>query len=118
VSYARASLGDTWDTVKSMSASVDPYLPEVFCRIDQLKALHQNRTPLEALFGKAPTVAVPKCINVPPGQNGIGVEKALKPLRAASYLYQNPSVVWAGLTAVMVVPFLAGYVVGRRSRAT
>src|SRR5512144_1537789 len=80
-------LGDTWDTVKSMSAAIDPYLPEALCRIDEIRALHKDRTALQAFFGKPPTVPVPNCMQALPGQHGIGVEKALKPLRAAAYVY-------------------------------
>lgn len=112
----RATLGDTWDTVKSLSVGIDPYLPEALCRVDQIRALHKDRTALQAFFGKPPTVPVPNCIAMPPGQKGIGVEKALAPLRAAAYVYQNPMVVWAGLTAVLMIPFAAGYFVGKRSR--
>lgn len=110
------ALGDTWDTVKSMSASVDPYLPEALCRIDQIRALRQGRTPLQALFGKKPTVPIPACITTPAGRGGIGVEKAIKPLRAGAYVYRHPTIVWAGLTAILGVPMLVGYMLGRRSK--
>jgi hypothetical protein len=113
---AQVALGDTWDTVKSMSGGVDPYLPEALCRIDQLRALTVDRTPLQALFGKGPTVPVPVCAMTAPGQKGIGVEKAIKPLRAAVFVDQHPIVVWLGLTAVLMVPFVAGYAVGRMKK--
>ena len=114
---ARVALGDTWDTVKSLSGSVDPYLPEALCRIDQLRALRQDRTALQVLFGKRKTVAVPTCARIRddlPG--GIGVEKAIKPLRAAVYVYENPASVWLGAAAVFMVPFLIGYAVGRNKK--
>lgn len=110
------ALGDAWGTVKSMSGGVDSYLPEVFCRIDQLRALRKDRSPLQAMFGKAPTVPVPSCVEMPPGMPGIGVQSAIKPLRAGVYLYQHPTIVWLGLAAVFAVPFLAGYAVGRRKK--
>jgi len=113
---AQAALGDTWDTVKSMSGGVDPYLPEALCRVDQIRALRKDRTALQIFFGKKPTVPVPNCTPQPPGRNGIGVEKAIKPLRAAAYAYQHPVVVWLGLTAILVVPFLAGVAVGRSKK--
>jgi hypothetical protein len=111
-----AALGDTWDTVKSMSGAVDPYLPEALCRIDQIRALRKGRTALQTFFGKSPTVPVPDCYSLAPGQGGIGVEAAIKPLRAAVYVYQHPIIVWLGLTAVLAVPFIAGYVVGRSKK--
>lgn len=110
------ALGDAWDTIKSASAAIDPYLPETFCRIDELRALHKDRTALQAFFGKPPTVPVPNCVRTLPGQHGIGVEKALKPLRAAAYVYRHPVAVWAGLTAILTIPFVAGYFVGRGQR--
>ena len=112
----RAAMGDTWDTVKSLSAGIDPYLPEALCRVDQIRALRKDRSPLEAMLGKGPTVPVPSCYEVAPGQSGIGVEKALKPLRAGVYVYEHPIVVWLGATAVLAVPMLIGYMLGRRTK--
>lgn len=94
----------------------DPYLPEVFCRVSQLKAMTTGRTPVQILAGKKPTVPVPVCKLTPLGLKGIGVEKAIKPLRAAVYVGQNPSVVWIGAAAIVGVPLLLGYMLGRRSR--
>jgi hypothetical protein len=110
-------LGDTWDTVKSMSASVDPYLPEAFCRVDQIRALRKDRTVAQAMFGKKPTVPVPACVRVPDNKpGGVGVSKVIDKLRAVTYVYQHPIVVWLGLTAVLAVPFLAGVAVGRMKK--
>ena len=69
--------------------AVDPYLPEVFCRLSQLQALSKDRTPLQALFGKKPTVPVPVCTSTPPGKGGIGLERAVKPLRVAVFVNQQ-----------------------------
>jgi hypothetical protein len=99
-----------------LGGAVDPYLPEAICRVSQLQALSKGRTPLQALFGKKPTVAVPTCANTPPGQKGMGLEKAIKPLRALVYVNQHPTVMWAGLTALLVVPMLVGYMIGRKTR--
>ena len=94
----------------------DPYLPEAICRVSQLKALSVNRTPLQAMFGKRPTVAVPSCSTTPPGRKGAGVEKAIGPLRKLVYVSQHTTAVWAGLTALLVVPMLVGYMIGRKTR--
>ncbi len=110
------ALGDTWSTIKAMSSAVDPYLPEAFCRIDQIRALKKDRTPLQALFGKKPTTSIPNCAVTPEGRGGIGVDKAIRPLRAGVYVYRKPITVWLGLTAVLTVPFLIGYAVGRKRR--
>lgn len=114
---AVAALGSTWDdalsVVKGMSGSVDPYLPEVLCRVDQIRALRKDRSAIQALFGKAPTVPVPDCATTAPGLPGVGVEQAVAPLRAYVYMNKNPAVVWLGLTAALMIPFLLGYSVGR-----
>jgi len=100
----------------AIGGAADPYFPEAICRITQLRALREGRTPVQALFGKKPTVPVPQCVQMPPGQKGIGVEKVLKPLRALVYVNQHPATVWLGLTALLGTPILIGYMIGRRSR--
>lgn len=116
----QVALGGALDTVmsavKSVSGSVDPYLPEAFCRVDQIRALRQDRTALQAMFGKRPTVPVPVCVKMPPNMKGVGVEKAIRPLRAVVYLEQHPGMVWLGLTAALAIPFFAGYTVGRMKK--
>jgi hypothetical protein len=100
----------------AVGGATDPYFPEVICRFSQLQALSKGRTPLQALMGKKPTVAVPACAKTPPGKGGIGLERAVKPLRAAVFVNQHPIAVWAGLTAILGVPMLVGYMIGKRSR--
>ncbi len=100
----------------AIGGATDPYLPEVMCRIAQLQALGKGRTPLQTLFGKKPTVAVPACAAVAPGRGGIGLEKAVKPLRSLVYVNQHPVAVWLGLTALLGVPVLLGYMIGKGSR--
>jgi hypothetical protein len=115
-----AALGSTFDdvmsTVKQMGGAIDSYLPEALCRVDQLRALRKDRSPVQALFGKKPTVPVPVCYKTPPGQKGVGVVSAMKPLRGSVYIYEHPTLVWVGLTAVFAVPFLAGFLVGRKTK--
>ena len=119
------SMGDSLsDLIKCAGSAVgtaiggatDPYLPEVFCRITQLKALTTGRTPLQAMFGKKPTVPVPACATTPSGKGGIGLERAIKPLRALVYVNKHPTTVWLGLTALLGVPLLVGYMIGRKAR--
>lgn len=96
------------------SGAVDPYLPEVICRISQLQALSTGRTPIQAMFGKKPTVPVPTCNSTPATAKGkVGLDRAVKPLRALVYVNQHPVVIWAGLTALLGVPLLAGYMIGK-----
>lgn len=95
-------------------AATDPYLPEVICRISQLQALAKDRTPLQAMFGKKPTVPVPNCVKTPAGiKGGLGLERAIKPIRGLVYVNQHPSTVWLGLTALFGIPLLAGYLLGK-----
>ena len=102
--------------IVAASGISDPYLPEVACRVSQLQALTTGRTPVQILIGKKATIQVPACKPTPPGQKGIGVEKAIGPLRAAVYVGQNPSIVWLGAAAIVGVPLLLGYMLGTRSR--
>ena len=122
---AHAALGDAFSDLlacgksavgTAVGGAVDPYLPEVICRISQLQALSKGRTPLQAMLGKKPTVAVPVCARTPAGKPGIGLERAVKPLRALVYVNQHPIAAWAGLTAIIGVPMLVGYMIGKRSR--
>lgn len=100
----------------AVGGATDPYLPEVICRIGEIQALTTGRTPLQTLFGKKPTVAVVPCKPAPPGKGGIGLEHAVKPLRAIVYLQRNPIAVWLGITAVLAVPMTLGFILGRKSR--
>jgi hypothetical protein len=122
---AQAAMGDTFSDLMKCGQSAagaviggatDPYLPEAICRISQLQALGKDRTPLQALFGKKPTVPVPACVSTPPGRPGIGLERAIKPLRALVYVNKHPMTVWLGLTAIIGVPMLVGYMIGRKAK--
>lgn len=94
----------------------DPYLPEVLCRVQQLQAMTKGRTPLQILTGKKPVAPIPPCKEIPLGRKSIGVDKAIKPLRTVVYVGQNPHVVWLGAAAIVGVPLLLGYMLGRGSR--
>ena len=121
----RSALGDSLsDLVKcgqsaigtAIGGAADPYLPEMLCRVTQLQALGKGRTPLQTLFGKKPTVPIPACVTTPPGKGGIGLERAIKPMRALVYVNKNPATVWLGLTALLGVPMLIGYAIGKKAR--
>jgi len=94
----------------------DPYIPEILCRVSQLNALTTNRTPLQAMFGKKPTVAVPSCASPPLGANTVGIGRAIRPLRALVYVNRHPTTAWLGLTALLGIPMLVGYMIGRKTR--
>jgi hypothetical protein len=98
----------------AIGGATDPYLPEVICRVAQLQALGKDRSPLQAMFGKKPTVTVPACAVTPAGKGGIGLERAVRPLRALVYVNRHPTTAWLGLAALLGVPMLVGYMIGRR----
>lgn len=99
------------------AGAADPYLPEVICRVSQLQALAKDRTPLQALFGRKPTVPVPNCPPTPAGvKGGLGLQHMIKPIRGLVYVNQHPLVAWAGLTALLGVPLLAGYLIGKATK--
>lgn len=117
----KEAMGDSISDLLKCGKSIvggagDPYLPEVLCRVSQLQALTVNRTPLQALFGKKPTAAVPPCVSTPLGQKGVGVEKAIQPLRALVYVERHPAAAWAGIAVLFGVPMLVGYMIGRKTR--
>lgn len=99
-----------------IGGGTDPYLPEAICRVSQLQALSKGRTPLQTLFFKKPTAPVPTCVPTPPGKPGIGLEHAVKPLRALVYVNQHPATVWLAVTALFGVPLAVGYMIGKRKR--
>ena len=109
---ARSSLGGIVDTIKTVTSGVstavdistDPYLPETICRAKQLAAIEDRTT-------------VPTCTNTRPGlQGGIGLRKAMVPLRAYVYAEQRPWVYPVAIAAVIGIPLLVGVMIGKGSR--
>lgn len=98
------SATDVISAINSVSQTVtDPYLPEAMCRVKQL---YQIQT------GKKPDVCAATPMN---RTGGIGVKKAIYPLRGAVYAEQHPWVYPAAVAAVVGVPFLLGYLFGKGS---
>ena len=83
----------------------DPALPEVACRVGQLYAI-ENKKP------------VPPCPNLARSSNvgGVGLRKAVPILRALVFAEQNPWVKPVAVGAVLGLPLLLGYILGKRSR--
>jgi hypothetical protein len=116
---ARQAMGGIADdavaTLKRASGLVDPYFPEAICHVDQIIALRKNRKFTQAMLGKKPTVAVPTCYETAPGiPGGIGVEQALRPLRAAVYVHEHATLVALSAVAMVAIPFFLGVAVGKR----
>lgn len=87
---------------QAISVLEDPYLPEMACRVAQLNAIEMKRP-------------VPYCPATPGGKTGgIGLRKVAPVMRAYVYAEQHPIVKPVAVAAVIGVPFLLGYLVGRR----
>lgn len=85
----------------AMHVVEDPALPEVACRVNQLWAIENKRT----------VPACPKTSTTLRG--GVGLRQVLIPMRGVVYAQQHPWVKPAAVAAVLGVPFLIGYLVGR-----
>ena len=101
-------MGDLASTISNVISSAgniasDPYLPEVTCLIGQLSAIKSGQTP-------------GACNQTPDGlPGGVGLSDAVKPLRWYVYAKQNPWVFPAAVFAVIGLPFLIGYTIGKDS---
>lgn len=84
-----------------LDVASDPYLPEVICRIGQLHAIKGNQP-------------VPPCATTPPGlPGGVGLDKAMYPLRAYVYAEQNPWVYPLAALVIFGLPMFIGYELGK-----
>lgn len=101
VSSALNALASAVGTVGNIAS--DPYLPEVTCLVGELSALRHGQTPTPC--GKTQRGL--------PG--GVGLEDAVTPLRAYVYAKQNPWVFPVAVLAILGVPFLVGYSIGKDS---
>lgn len=86
---------------KAQGVIEDPYLPELVCLTTQLRAV-EARKPL------------PVCQPTIPRAGGIGLRKAVPLVKAYVYAEQHPWVKPVAVAAALGIPFLLGYLVGRR----
>lgn len=106
----RVALGSTLDDVINAASGAvtgavdiasDPYLPEVVCRLAQLKAIEA---------GQQPSL----CAETAPGlPGGVGLRTAVVPMRAYVYAQQNKWVYPVAIFAVLGIPMWLGYELGR-----
>jgi hypothetical protein len=107
--YARRrpmAMGDLASTLATaVDVASDPYLPEVICRIQQLKNIDHGEP-----------VAV--CAETPDGivGGGVGLHNAMIPLRAYVYAQQNPWAYFVAIAVVLGVPMWIGYELGKGPR--
>ena len=99
------AMGDVASIIGTvLDVASDPYLPEVTCRIAQLKNIDHNEP-------------VQECTETAPGVvGGVGLANAIPVLRAYVYAQQNKWVYPLAVLAILGLPFWAGYEVGRGSK--
>lgn len=106
------ALGDLASTITNIASTVgiatelatDPYLPEVVCRVGQVKAINDGKSPSS-------------CVRTAPNlSGGVGLRKAVKPMRAYVYAEQHKWVYPAAVIGVLAIPFLIGYAAGKGSK--
>jgi hypothetical protein len=86
----------------ALDVAGDPYLPEVLCRVAQLKQIEAT--------GATPTACTSTASGLP---GGIGLRNAVTPLRAYVYAQQHKWVYPIALLAVVGIPMWIGYELGR-----
>lgn len=98
------SVAEVTGALSSMARAItDPYLPETICRAKQIYALRTGAG------------AIPACPKTKPNlPGGIGLRKAIVPIRGFSYAEQHRWVYPASVAVVLGVPFLLGYLIGRK----
>lgn len=100
------AMGDLASTIATaLDVAGDPYLPEIVCHIQQLKAIDHGE-------------AVPVCAETPDGVvGGVGLRNAIWPLRGYVYAQQNKWVYPIVVAAIIGLPMWLGYELGRGSRS-
>jgi hypothetical protein len=97
------SAAEVVDAISDLSrALTDPYLPEAICRVKQLYQIKTGQT--IAVCAKTPMNRI----------GGIGIKKAIMPMRGVVYAEQRPWVYPLAVAAVVGVPFFLGYLFGKR----
>ncbi|HEY4266748.1 MAG TPA: hypothetical protein VGM94_01020 [Galbitalea sp.] len=102
-------MGDLSSVISSIENSIgagldiasDPYLPEVLCHVGQLHAIQGGQP-------------VPNCPETPDGlPGGVGLNRAVYPLRWYVYAQQNPWVYPLAAAVIIGLPMLIGYELGK-----
>lgn len=98
----RGALGGLTDlVVAGVNVANDPYLGEVMCHLNQLQVI------------KAGGEAGP-CAKTPPGiSGGIGLSRAVVPMRAYVYAEGHKWVYALAAAGILGLPFLLGYRIGK-----
>lgn len=90
----------------ALNVAADPYLPEVICRVQQLSQIENGK-------------AVQECKKMPLNlQGGIGLRKAMVPLRGYVFAEQHPWAYAVAAIGLVGLPILIGYQIGKHTRST
>lgn len=109
---AMSGLGDVTSIVNSVTNALgvsldianDPYLSETVCHIGQIQQIHNKQAPGQ-------------CTETPDGLvGGVGLARAVKPLRYYVYAEQNKWVYAVAAAVIIGVPMLVGYDLGKGSK--
>lgn len=96
------ALGDLASTLTTaLDVASDPYLPEIVCRVGQLKNIDHGEV-------------VQTCLETPDDiAGGVGLRNAIYPLRAYVYAQQNKWVYPLAVAAILGIPMWIGYELGK-----
>lgn len=99
----RLVLGDAITDAASLASEVitDPYTPEILCRAKQIVAIHKGQV-------------VPVCQPTPDVPDSFGLGKFMPLARGIVYAEQNTWVYPVAIAVAVGVPFLLGYLVGKK----
>lgn len=100
------SIGEAVGPIVDMASKLvsDPALPEVSCMVGQLWSIENGK----------PVVPCPSMVRST-RRGGIGLREAVPAMRAWVFAKQNPWVKPVAAAAVLGVPFLLGFLFGRKS---
>jgi len=99
---SRPAMGDIGNTIATaIDVASDPYLPEIICRIQQLKQIGGNQ-PVQICADTPNTVT-----------GGFGISNAKPVLRGYVYAQQNPWVYPVAILALLGIPLGLGYELGK-----
>jgi len=104
MSYVRQPLGATRGGAVLTAVTVvleDPYLDETIRLVKELHAIESKKPRVKA---------------VPSGEPGIGLRHVVRPLRALVYARKHEWVVPVALGALVALPVLLGFGLGRASK--
>lgn len=109
VSTGKKYLEKAGPALKAVSAILDdPYFPEVTKLVLELQEIEKKK--------RKPSSKPTRLGAIPPPTKGVGLYRVVKPLRAFIYTQKNPWILPVAIAAMLGLPFLLGYAVGKRRK--